>query len=313
MYQHQPPSSLQSHHPSTTTNSNSRSIYPSLHLTPINDSFVPKQISLSPPGTRVRIGRQTNAKTAPNDRNGYFESKVLSRMHAEVWYEGGKVFIKDVKSANGTFINGTRLSTEGVESQPWELHTDDMVEFGIDIMSEDNKMIVHHKVSAKVFLVLNAEDAVASSRYANHLRKSSPLHRRGKAGGSVGLNFDQLFSHLQNEIQKSKETTNELNVVTNIMGSIHETINGGQSVPPPISPKQIPPFSPRAPPMLPAAKDYGSTITALQNQLSETQASLTSHTERMGNLESLLAEHESLKREMSEMKEVMEDSKRGME
>lgn len=65
--------------------------FPALHLTPLNDTFVPKQIALSPIGSKIKIGRQTNAKTVPNGANGYFDSKVLSRMHAEVWSEQGKV------------------------------------------------------------------------------------------------------------------------------------------------------------------------------------------------------------------------------
>ena len=36
-------------------------------------------------------GRQTSAKTAPGERNGFFDSKVLSRQHAEVWEEAEKV------------------------------------------------------------------------------------------------------------------------------------------------------------------------------------------------------------------------------
>lgn len=48
-------------------------------------------ISLVPSGTRVKIGRQTNNKTVPGERNGYFDSKVLSRQHAEVWEENSKV------------------------------------------------------------------------------------------------------------------------------------------------------------------------------------------------------------------------------
>lgn len=70
--------------------------YPALHLTPLNGTFVPKQISLDHTtsgggGGRVKIGRQINAKTVPNATNGYFDSKVLSRAHAEVWSEDGKV------------------------------------------------------------------------------------------------------------------------------------------------------------------------------------------------------------------------------
>ena len=64
---------------------------PALFLYPTNDSFIPKMISLAPSGNRVKIGRQTNTKTVPGERNGYFDSKVLSRQHAEVWEEGGKV------------------------------------------------------------------------------------------------------------------------------------------------------------------------------------------------------------------------------
>ncbi len=38
-----------------------------------------------------------------------------------------QIYIKDVKSSNGTFINGERLSPEGVESDPYELKSDDIV------------------------------------------------------------------------------------------------------------------------------------------------------------------------------------------
>lgn len=65
-------------------------MFPALNLFPLNESFVPKHIVLAG-GQRVKIGRQTNAKTVPGEKNGYFDSKVLSRQHAEVWEEGGKV------------------------------------------------------------------------------------------------------------------------------------------------------------------------------------------------------------------------------
>ncbi|KAH7875896.1 hypothetical protein F5879DRAFT_989974 [Lentinula edodes] len=137
--------------------------FPALYLYPINDSFIPKHISLLH-NTHVKIGRQTNAKTTPGERNGYFDSKVLSRQHAEVWEEGNKIFIKDVKSSNGTFINGERLSLEGLESDPYELKSDDNVEFGIDIIGEDNKTIVHHKVAARVMCILSEQDAQIAAR-----------------------------------------------------------------------------------------------------------------------------------------------------
>lgn len=70
------------------------------------------------------------------------------------------MWIKDIKSSNGTFLNGERLSGDGQESEAFALHSDDLVEFGIDIAGEDAHTILHHKVSCKVQLVLSAQDAL---------------------------------------------------------------------------------------------------------------------------------------------------------
>lgn len=122
-----------------------------LTLLPLNGTFEKKQINVPFFPDLLRIGRQTNAKTVPTSMNGYFDSKVLSRQHAEIWAEkSGKIWIRDVKSSNGTFVNGHRLSPENRESDPHEVRENDTLELGIDIVSEDQKTIVHHKVSAKV-------------------------------------------------------------------------------------------------------------------------------------------------------------------
>ncbi|KAH8692954.1 putative cytoplasm to vacuole targeting Vps64 [Talaromyces proteolyticus] len=122
-----------------------------LTLIPVNGTFEKKQINVPYFPEVLRIGRQTNAKTVPTPINGYFDSKVLSRQHAEIWADRrGKIWIRDVKSSNGTFVNGQRLSPESRESEPHELRENDSLELGIDIVSEDQKSIVHHKVSAKI-------------------------------------------------------------------------------------------------------------------------------------------------------------------
>jgi pSer/pThr/pTyr-binding forkhead associated (FHA) protein len=124
---------------------------PVLYLLSLNGTFERKTISVPFSPDTLRIGRQTNAKTVPTPTNGFFDSKVLSRQHAEIWADRqGKVWIRDVKSSNGTFVNGTRLSQENRESEPHELQTGDHLELGIDIVSEDQKTVVHHKVAAKV-------------------------------------------------------------------------------------------------------------------------------------------------------------------
>lgn len=320
-------------------------VYPALHLHPLNDTFAPKQISLAPPGpnNRIKIGRQTNAKTVPNPTNGYFDSKVLSRMHAEVWSQNGKVYIKDVKSSNGTFINGERLSPEAQESDVFELHNEDMVEFGIDIVGDDNKTIIHHKVACRVYLVLTAEDALSlrhdfASLYRGGMH-GGPLGSNGVGPGAegglrrtkAGFSFDHVLSKLQSELQRSKDTWNDLGSLTSTMHDIHETLGGSA---PPLSSAPYPHLVPPLPGSVHAqqqqqheqeqqrAKDaetqavndaHSATISALQTQLSETQSSLAAHVERIRSLESILSEHDSIKREVSSIKLQMDEAKRELD
>jgi len=74
---------------------------PALYFWPLNDTFVPKHIALSPQ-QRVKIGRQTNSQTVPTEGNGYFDLKSLSRQHSEVWEQDGKVI------ATSPSLSGTR-------------------------------------------------------------------------------------------------------------------------------------------------------------------------------------------------------------
>ncbi|CAO3612750.1 unnamed protein product [Mucor fragilis] len=117
-------------------------------LKPHNTAFQTRTLELKDK-VKIRIGRQTSSKTAPTAFNGYFDSKVLSRQHAEIWCDRTKVYVKDVKSSNGTFVNEERLSNEGEESEPRELHDQDEIEFGIDILN-DHGAIMYHKVSCSV-------------------------------------------------------------------------------------------------------------------------------------------------------------------
>ncbi|THV04547.1 hypothetical protein K435DRAFT_714483, partial [Dendrothele bispora CBS 962.96] len=359
--------------------------FPALYLYPLNDSFVPKHISLVH-NQHVKIGRQTNAKTTPGERNGYFDSKVLSRQHAEVWEEGGKIFIRDVKSSNGTFINGERLSPEGIESDPFELKSDDIVEFGIDIVGEDNKTIVHHKVAARVVCIFSEQDAQMAARAEQHQiqqqlqqypASSSPMNpsasntlmnqpgpsssgpasasssfnfsgqqppRRpqmaqqgisgmGGMGGSMrppgksGLTFDHIITRLQGELQKSRETGAELHSVAGSMTEIHDTLGGGNlptNAPPPLH--TLPPVRPQpqqqpeAPSSQPEAATQPSTngsdvpsnapssplLTELQNQLKETQSSLSMHVDKIRGLESALQEQEAMRQEIRVLREMMD-------
>lgn len=60
-----------------------------------------------------------------------FLSKVVSRDHAEIWVEaGGKIYIRDIKSSSGTFLNHTRLSPPNVASRPFRIKDGDIIQLG---------------------------------------------------------------------------------------------------------------------------------------------------------------------------------------
>lgn len=195
---------------------------PILYLTPLNGTFERKTISVPTYPDVIKIGRQTNAKTIPTPYNGFFDSKVLSRSHAEIWADrNGQIWIRDVKSSNGTFINGQRLSQENKDSDPKEVSDGDSLELGIDIVSEDQKTVVHHKVAARVehagfvssstLLDLNlpTNDADANNQHnllanqasGGHLRRKSgqgelPLRSQMGAAGIASNNAPAQRSHI---------------------------------------------------------------------------------------------------------------------
>jgi hypothetical protein len=65
---------------------------PVLRFHPVEGSepFADKQLPLAS-GERVKIGRQCNDATEAKADNGFFDTKVLSRQHAEVWADGLQV------------------------------------------------------------------------------------------------------------------------------------------------------------------------------------------------------------------------------
>jgi hypothetical protein len=64
-------------------------------------------------------------------------------------------------------------------------------EFGIDIVGEDNKTIIHHKVAARVVCVFSEQDVQAAARAEQH--QSSGLvaipSQAGSSGASNSFNF----------------------------------------------------------------------------------------------------------------------------
>ena len=128
-------------------------------------------------------------------------------------------------------------------------------EFGIDIVGEDNKTIIHHKVAARVTCIFTAEEALATQREAYNFQQQSQQagppstlsagQRRtsiqppsngvgimgGMGGGArqpgrSGLSFEHIMNKLQSELARIRETGAELNQVMGAMGDIENVLNG---------------------------------------------------------------------------------------
>ncbi|MFC1978737.1 FHA domain-containing protein [Chloroflexota bacterium] len=62
----------------------------------------------------------------------HIEDATLSRNHARIYWQSGKLFIQDMGSKNGTYIGGTALSgwSPGNQSMPVEISGHSVVQFG---------------------------------------------------------------------------------------------------------------------------------------------------------------------------------------
>ncbi|KAI9252410.1 hypothetical protein BDA99DRAFT_574929 [Phascolomyces articulosus] len=84
------------------------------------------------PGAMLKIGRYSDRNVAPDRLS--FKSKVVSRSHAELWVppDCNKLYIRDVGSSSGTFVNRARLSPAGVRSSAQEIKDGDLIQLGVD-------------------------------------------------------------------------------------------------------------------------------------------------------------------------------------
>ncbi|XP_076231723.1 sarcolemma associated protein [Calliopsis andreniformis] len=111
--------------------------------------FEERTLTLEQP---VKIGRSV-ARARANPDNAIFDCKVLSRNHALLSYTGGKFYLQDTCSSNGTFVNNQRLSAAGLESILKEVCSGDIVQFGVDVI-ESTKKVTHGCIVATLKLYL---------------------------------------------------------------------------------------------------------------------------------------------------------------
>lgn len=159
-------------------------------LVSLNNTFATKTLFVPFAPDKLPIGRQMPSSSnstangisnhgllSPDD--GYFESRVLSRLHAELWAEPGTdaVWLRDNNSANGTFVNGVKLASKT------QIVEDDVIEFGIDIGSNGVDGIYNPRVRAsveRIYLV-----SLQHSKNNNQLHHHKNSQKVGTANGSL--------------------------------------------------------------------------------------------------------------------------------
>lgn len=143
--------------------------------------FKPNGLKLGRPvmgnGTSSANGLASKLDPQVKPDNGNFDSRVLSRNHASLSCDAksGKIYIRDLKSSNGTFLNGVRIGQTEVE-----LKVGDVIDLGTDI---DTKF-EHRKISALVEDI-SVIPLIGDDENTLNCAKSDSQHRSSN-GGSNG-------------------------------------------------------------------------------------------------------------------------------
>lgn len=118
-----------------------------LILTSLNGTFEKKLLVIPYYPDVLKLGRPAGTKVEPALTNGYFDLRVLLRNHAQLFADvnTGKIYLKDLGSSNGTFVNEEKISADK-DAQPTEINKGDVIDLGFDIESHQN----HRKISARV-------------------------------------------------------------------------------------------------------------------------------------------------------------------
>ncbi|XP_078597615.1 uncharacterized protein LOC144873804 isoform X2 [Branchiostoma floridae x Branchiostoma japonicum] len=167
----------------------------------------------------MKIGRSVaRARPAPN--NCIFDCKVLSRNHALLWFENSKFFLQDTKSSNGTFVNNQRLSKGSEESPAHEIHSGDIIQFGVDVM-ENSRKVTHGCIIAQIHLY-NPDGTEFKPR--NGMAPGPPLQLMGPPSviQIQAQDLYQLQQYLQEAAHREQMLENKLATLQRVMAETQE-------------------------------------------------------------------------------------------
>ncbi|OAJ42598.1 hypothetical protein BDEG_26038 [Batrachochytrium dendrobatidis JEL423] len=92
----------------------------------------------------------------------WFKSKVVSRIHAEIWNKDGQLYLKDIGSSSGTFLNKMRLSPASKVSRPYPIRAGDVIQLGVDYQGRTED--IYKAVEIKVLVELQTASTTTKKR-----------------------------------------------------------------------------------------------------------------------------------------------------
>lgn len=110
-------------------------------LTPIVDGSPSRNFTLDANNNVMSIGRASKRDQkgrTPAGDNGWFDSRVMSRDHAEIIFQetNKTIQVEDLGSTHGTWLNNMRLHVH----QPAHIFNGDILRFGIDVERNDGEI-----------------------------------------------------------------------------------------------------------------------------------------------------------------------------
>ncbi|EFO22420.1 FHA domain-containing protein [Loa loa] len=174
----------------------------------------------------MKIGRSV-ARWKPSSDNAIFDCKVLSRNHAVLWHEEGCFLLKDTKSSNGTFVNNDRLSKSAEESPPRQIYSGDILQFGVEISENANK-VTHGCILAMIRLYdANGEEACPPD--------NMEINGFLRAHDSDSLMFPLVDSHqlfqlqhyMREAIYRERALEQKLAMLENILSATEQAAESG--------------------------------------------------------------------------------------
>lgn len=153
----------------------------------------------------LKIGRQNMPKATNKITDGFFDSRVLSRSHAEMFVHQNQLYIKDLKSSNGTFINDKKL--EPYKDYP--LKVGDKLDLGTTLESQ----IAHKKITCTIADF----NYVSLQSYQNFVRKV--LEKDDLAAKRLKLFNSTVDALIFGELVDEREEENSL---SNLLGDDNE-------------------------------------------------------------------------------------------